>query len=92
MRPSGSGEKEAFTEARSPVSEEIVKGYVRESLSSLTPRHFEALSTTSLICAHLRQLSLGHLRPITSYHLQSPQMPHRSRFLLLGFYSMDFSL
>ena len=51
---------------------EIVKSYVRESLSSLTPRHFWALSTTSLIltCVNSHLLTYVPLPLTTSHHRQ----------------------
>ena len=51
---------------------EIVKSYVRESLSSLTPRHFWALSTTSLMltCLNSHLLTYVPLPLTTSRHRQ----------------------
>ena len=42
--------------------------------------------------AHLPQFSLAHLRPITSHHLSSPPMPHKSQFSLLYPCLMYFAL
>ena len=49
---------------------EIVKSYVRDSLSSLTPRHFWALSSTSLIltCVNSHLVTYAPLLPTTSRH------------------------
>ena len=51
---------------------EIVKSYVRESLSSLTPRHFWALLTTSLMltCLNSHLLTYVPLPLTTSRHRQ----------------------
>ena len=51
---------------------EIVKSYVRDSLSSLTPRHFWALSCTSLIltCVNSHLLTYIPLPLIISRHRQ----------------------
>ena len=54
------------------IGMEIVKSYVRESLSSLTPRHFWALSTTSLMltCVNSHLLTYVPLPLTTSRHRQ----------------------
>ena len=54
------------------ISDEIVKSYVRESLSSLTPRHFWALSTISLMltCVNSHLLTYVPLPLTTSRHRQ----------------------
>ena len=44
--------------------DEIVKSYVRESLSSLTPRHFWALSMESLTVTLGRNVEDGRLNTI----------------------------
>ena len=54
------------------LGSEIVKSYVRDSLSSLTPRHFWALSTTSLMltCLNSHLLTYVPLPLTTSRHRQ----------------------